>query len=78
VNVDKFATHLENTGVKSNGIYAMAPVTSFFVKDFKDNVLVLSGYSISNSLNGSAQSPESNAKVSSHLCLLSPMKCPYN
>ena len=63
VVVDKFAMHLENTGAKSDGEYQMYPVTSFFVKNIKDNMLVLSGYSVSISKAMVIQSPRNNAKV---------------
>ena len=49
--VAKGATHLPNTGIKKDGVYRMTPVTSFFVKSFRDRVLVLSGYSVSASAN---------------------------
>ena len=45
--VAKGATHLPDSGRKKDGINPMVPVTSFFVKSFRDRVLVLSGYSVS-------------------------------
>jgi hypothetical protein len=64
MDVDKYITHMEDSGRKRDGSYQMTPITSFFVKDVKENVLLLSGYSVSSSVNGSAQTPKSNAKVS--------------
>ena len=45
--VDKTATHLPNSGVKPKGGESrMDPINSFMVKEFKDNVLLLSGQSV--------------------------------
>ncbi len=52
----KEATHLEDSGRKEKGINQQIPVTSFFIKSFSDNVVVLSGYSVSGAANGTKQS----------------------
>ena len=50
--VEKTATHLPNSGIKRKGEESqLSPLLSFMVKDFKDNILLLSGTSISTAKN---------------------------
>ena len=61
-DVEKTATHLPNSGVKPKGGESlMTPISSFMVKDFKANVLLISGQSVSTAKN---VRDNSNPKVS--------------
>jgi hypothetical protein len=63
--ISKTDTHLENTGVKRNGKNLLSPISSFIVKSFRDSVLTLSGYSLS------------QAKQSNKVCTAKSTKCLY-
>ena len=49
--VDKTATHLPDSGRTQNGENSMRPIISFMVKDFKENILLISGKSASTAKN---------------------------
>ncbi len=66
--VKKSATHLENSGRKCNGKFDKAPITSFFVKDFQSDLLILSGCT-AHSTNRSGKTAEANRqKLGSGIC----------
>jgi hypothetical protein len=45
--VDKTVTYLPDSGRKHKGKNQLTPILSFMVKEFKENVLLLSGQSVS-------------------------------